>query len=115
MKINLYILIIAAFITALLGSCVKPTEACFECLTTNIVTDSSVNFNASCTKYGNYPFTWNFGDGTPDTALRDTSTISHRFSSPGTYIITLTTGPQSGFPSLSKKYEYITNRTITVQ
>ena len=115
MKTNFVMLIIAVFITALLASCVKPTAACFECLSANPITDSAISFDASCSEYANYPFTWNFGDGTPDTAQTRTSIISHRFSSPGTYTVTLTTGPQCGFPSLFKSYEYTTNQTITVQ
>jgi PKD repeat protein len=115
MKNTLYFLVILTCITCLITSCTKPTEGCFYYSPTNyITTTTKVTFDASCTKYGGYSYNWDFGDGTPDTTLMGVSSVTHTFSTSGTYIVTLRARRKDGVV-LKENDKYITKRNVTVQ
>ncbi len=100
---------------SLLFSCTKPTVACFDYSpTTAITTTTVVNFDASCTKYGGYTYTWNFGDGTRDTTLLGKETIIHLFKQTGSFTVTLMAKRKDGV-SFSSSDSYITKKVVTVQ
>ena len=44
-------------------------------------------------------YSWNFGDGTPDSELSSTASTTHTFASPGVYIVTLTAQASDGSTS----------------
>jgi PKD repeat protein len=84
MKSILYLSIAAILI--LLNAC-KDAEACFTYSPASPSTNTTVTFNASCSEntIGNY--VWNFGDG-GDTSV-SANTITHVYSAPGTYEVSL--------------------------
>jgi YVTN family beta-propeller protein len=47
-------------------------------------------------------YSWNFGDGSADTAWSDTPGISHSFAAPGVYTVTLSARTQDGRSSTSR-------------
>ncbi len=68
-------------------SCSKPEKACFEYTPLAPTTATAIIFNGSCSENA-YKFTWSFGDNTPDTTTLE-KTISHIYSQPGEYEVTL--------------------------
>jgi large repetitive protein len=54
-----------------------------------------VTYNASATGSG-LQFAWDFGDGTPLTPFSAASTISHRYTNPGLYTVTLSVRSSDG-------------------
>jgi len=56
---------------------------------TPVQTGLSSSFTATTSGGTNVVYRWNFGDGTGDTAWSSSATVSHNFSSPGTYNVTL--------------------------
>lgn len=114
MKNKIVILTISSLILSLINSCAKPQEACFNIFPTTITTSTSVEFDASCTKYGGYSYNWDFGDGTSDTTVMSVPTITHTFNTSGTYTITLNAGRKDGVV-WKENNKHITTRTITVQ
>jgi len=56
---------------------------------TPVQTGLSSSFTATTHGGTNVVYRWNFGDGTGDTAWSSSPTVSHNFSSPGTYNVTL--------------------------
>lgn len=93
-------------------ACTKPPEGCFTYSPSTITTNTEVTFNASCSK-DSYSFIWNFGDGTADTTVVNSPTVTHKYYSAGTYNVTMTAGRKDGF-SIRKGKPTIT-QTLTVQ
>ena len=54
-----------------------------------VQTGLSSSFTATTHGGTNVLYRWNFGDGTGDTAWSSAATVTHNFSSPGTYNVTL--------------------------
>lgn len=48
----------------------------------------------------NRVYQWNFGDGTPETEFTGSASVSHTFSDPGIYYITLTVADDMGVPNI---------------
>jgi PKD repeat protein len=69
-----------------LQSCQKPTKACFVYTIGTITSNAPVVFDPSCSEMTGH-FTWNFGDGTPDTTSYEA--VVHNYQNPGTYTVTL--------------------------
>lgn len=63
---------------------------------TFIVTDGVASYSASASGGANLVYRWNFGDGTPDTPWSSSSTATHTFANPGTYVITISVTDDSG-------------------
>ena len=57
--------------------------------------DVTAVFNASATGAG-VQYSWNFGDGTPDTAWSSSAYIGNRYALPGSYVVTLRVKDQQG-------------------
>ncbi len=58
--------------------------------------NSSVNYTAVTTGGLNPRYKWNFGDNSPETAFSNSTIITHSFSSPGRYIVTLIVTDDTG-------------------
>ena len=58
----------------------------------------SVTFTASVTGGSNVRYQWNFDDGTPVTALSAEPTVTHSFTKPGIYYVSVTAIDDSGLP-----------------
>ncbi len=54
------------------------------------------SFTASSTGGSNVQYRWNFGDGSPDTALSNSPTASYTFPGPGRYLVTVTATDATG-------------------
>jgi len=63
---------------------------------TFIVTGGVATFSASASGGSNLVYQWNFGDGTPDTNWSASSTATHAFANPGTYVVTISVSDDSG-------------------
>ena len=74
------------------------------CVNSNIVfiNNSTPSLNQSCVQSTLYE--WNFGDGSPISSITSTGipNINHSYSSPGTYVVSLTTYGYCGNPSVFK-------------
>lgn len=58
---------------------------------------NAIEYTAQTSFSGDFLFTWNFGDGTPPVGPADAASVSHTFSAPGRYIVTLSvTDPVTG-------------------
>jgi len=57
---------------------------------------STITYNASATGSGDVQYRWNFGDGNLDTPYSSSPTITHSFSRPGRYVVSLTVRDSSG-------------------
>ncbi len=55
-----------------------------------VVAGTTVSLTAQASGGLNPQYRWNFGDGSPDTALSSSPATSHLFSTPGRYLITVT-------------------------
>lgn len=64
--------------------------------TSPVLAGSQVTFTAQSTGGANPRYRWNFGDGTPDTTLSTTPSITRSFAAPGRYQVTLTATDNSG-------------------
>jgi YVTN family beta-propeller protein len=63
---------------------------------TFVVTNGVATYSASATGGSNLVYKWNFGDGTPDTNWSASSTATHAFGNPGTYVVTVSVTDSSG-------------------
>ncbi|HJV94492.1 MAG TPA: galactose oxidase-like domain-containing protein, partial [Albitalea sp.] len=54
-----------------------------------VVTDGTATYTASASGGTNLRYQWNFGDGTPTTAWSSSPTITHLYTAPGIYSVTL--------------------------
>ncbi len=62
-----------------------------------IVAGLQAAFSASTsTEPGISTYSWDFGDGTPDTSPTSSPTVTHAYAAPGTYAVTLTTQDADG-------------------
>lgn len=61
--------------------------------------DAPISFTATAHGGINVRYKWHFGDDTPETPYSTAPTITHSFSSPGIYFITLTVTDDLGVPS----------------
>eukprot|EP01034_Spumella_vulgaris_P008187 gene8187-10413_t len=99
MKNSLYVL--AGVCTIALSACRKPTEACFtHSPTTSINTSTDVEFDASCSQNAG-KYVWSFGDNSDSSTT--SSTITHRFTASGTYMVTLGVQSEDGKSSGTDK------------
>jgi len=57
---------------------------------------STITYNATATGSGDVQYRWNFGDGNLDTPYSSSPTITHSYSRPGRYVISLTVRDSSG-------------------
>jgi PKD repeat protein len=106
-KLLLYSVIIALF-----SSCEKNISACFNMSTSTALVGQAVTFSDCSTGGGlldkSTPakWSWDFGDGTILTG----NPVSHSYSSPGNYSVTLTVndadGDEQGFTSQSVTISY---------
>lgn len=92
-------------------SCTKPEKACFDYSPSNPTTTTIVTFNASCSEH-TYSYRWTFGDGTPD-ETSTSSTITHTYSTTGTYNVTLNAERKDGMTLKKGKTTY--TKTVVVQ
>jgi large repetitive protein len=60
-----------------------------------VAAGGDVNYSASATGAG-LDYAWDFGDGTPPTPFTTASTISHRYTNPGLYTVTLSVRSADG-------------------
>ena len=51
---------------------------------------SSVSYTAPSHGGSNVRYKWQFGDGTPETAFSSSPSVTHAYSGPGIYFVTLT-------------------------
>ncbi len=69
-------------------------------------------FTASSQGGANTRYRWNFGDGTPTTALSTSPSLTHQFAAPGHYTITLTVIDDSG-AELTETFTQIVHAPLT--
>jgi len=55
-----------------------------------VIAGTTVSLTAQATGGLNPQYRWNFGDGTPDTGFSSSASISHPFTAPGRYLVTVT-------------------------
>ena len=79
---------VLALICFLFYSCYKPAEACFSHSPSVIDIGDTVAFNAACSE-NTHIYQWNFGDGSADTILTGIPSITHVFTSSGSFTVTL--------------------------
>ncbi|HKS36226.1 MAG TPA: LamG-like jellyroll fold domain-containing protein, partial [Verrucomicrobiae bacterium] len=61
-----------------------------------VVAGSSIVLTAQSAGGLNPQFSWNFDDGTPDTVFSSSPTVSHTFTNPGRYLVTVTARDDTG-------------------
>jgi hypothetical protein len=90
-------------VSALFSACTKEPEPCFviDSKSSDLKKDSQVEFNATCSKDAD-TYVWDFGDGTGATG----STVSHKFTEPGSYMVLMTTS--------NKKQAVTTSRSVVI-
>ncbi|NIU09163.1 MAG: DUF1929 domain-containing protein, partial [Phycisphaerae bacterium] len=62
--------------------------------------DTVVEYSATATGGQNIVYKWDFGDGTPETTYSSSATVSHIFTQPGIYYVTLTVNDDAGIPNI---------------
>ena len=97
-------------IILLLNSCAKPTNGCYTYSPSTITTTTQVTFDASCSDNAS-SYNWDFGDGTEITT--NSSSITHTFSTSGTYTVMLVAGRKDGVTFRKEKPTY--TQTVIVQ
>ena len=60
------------------------------------VTNGVASYSASASGGSGLLYKWNFGDGTPDTDWSTSSTATHTYASPGTFVVTVYVKDDSG-------------------
>jgi len=63
---------------------------------TFVVTNGIASYSANASGGSNLQYRWNFGDGTPDTPWSTSSSATHTYTSPGTYVVTVSVTDASG-------------------
>jgi len=102
------IIVSVAIITSF--ACKKPAEACFTYSPQVINTYTDIVFDASCSENAS-TYIWYFGNS-EDGESSSEPTITHRFTSPGTYVVTL--GIQKDGKKAGKD-KLVIQKNITVQ
>ena len=92
-------------------ACTKPIDACFSTPVGALTTNEPVLFDASCTQNAS-TYTWSFGDNFSDTTVTST-TILHKYSASGSYIVSLAAQRKDG--KTSGKDKIVFQKTITIQ
>lgn len=72
---------------------------------TAVGSGASTTFTAGSTGGKNVRYKWNFGDGTPETSFSSSPTISHVFTNPGRYLVTVTVTDDTGRTQTSSFYQ----------
>jgi YVTN family beta-propeller protein len=72
---------------------------------TAVGSGASTTFTAGSTGGKNVRYKWNFGDGTPETSFSISPTISHVFTNPGRYLVTVTVTDDTGRTKTSSFYQ----------
>ena len=80
-------MILASVAMATSFACKKPAEACFTYSPKVINTYTDIVFDASCSQ-GASGYVWYFGNNEQGESTTE-PTITHRFTSPGNYVVTL--------------------------
>lgn len=76
-------------------------------------TGTDVTFTASAS--GNNPqFRWNFGDGSPVTAFSSSKTVTHRYTGPGIFFVTLT-AQDAGGAQKTQSFMQVVHMPLTAQ
>ncbi|MEM7111379.1 MAG: PKD domain-containing protein [Chloroflexota bacterium] len=73
---------------------------------------TAVNYTAVSSGGINPRYKWQFGDGTPETAYDPSPTVSHTFTNPGRYLVTVTATDDSG-QEVSKQFSQLIHRPLT--
>jgi YVTN family beta-propeller protein len=68
---------------------------------------STQSYTAQASNGVNPRFKWNFGDGTPETAWSSSAGISHAFTNPGRYLVTLSATDDTGINVTSSFYQAV--------
>ena len=76
--------------------------------------NTSVNYTASFSGGLNPRFKWLFGDGTPETSLSTSPSISHTYTQPGRYLVTLTAIDDAGQQETEQFFQLV-YRPLTAQ
>ncbi len=61
-----------------------------------LLSGTNVSLTATSTGGSNPRYSWNFGDGSPDSAFSASPAVSHTFPGPGRYIVTVTVTDDTG-------------------
>ena len=91
-------------------ACKKPAEACFTYSPQVINTYTDIVFDASCSQSAS-GYVWYFGNNDQGESTTE-PTITHRFTSPGNYVVTL--GIQKDGKKAGKD-KLVFQKDITVQ
>jgi len=68
-----------------------------------ISSGGTANYNV--TAFANTTYSWNFGDGSPDTPYNSNPAVSHTFPQPGAYVVTLSARDSAGLVSRRTFYK----------
>lgn len=109
---TLTVILASTLSSSFFTACSKPMNACYTYSpATAITTSTNIVFNVSCSENAS-SYRWTFGDGTIDTT-NTSLTISHKYNTAGTYIVTLNAERKDGVSI--KKGKPTQEQTITVQ
>ena len=76
---------------------ISGTEVEIDPITTSPeLVDTPINFSASASGGFNFEYKWRFGDGSAETGYSTNNSISHTYSQPGRYSVTLTVRNSAG-------------------
>jgi PKD repeat protein len=102
-------LIILTLVLGLFSSCQKAPRACFEYkrATAYPYTEMSIQFDSGCSENEDWDkgYLWDFGDGSSlDHTL---NLVSHRYNSPGKYVVKLTVKNKKGHDKAIQEVEVL--------
>lgn len=80
-------------------------------ISTAVQTGNSQTFSVSATG-GTLTYSWNFGDGSGDTAFSSNSTITHTYTAPGRYVVTVTVADEFGNQTV-ESFTQMVHRPLT--
>ena len=107
-----YVFLFVIPIILVISGCSDAVKACFTFSPETPTVSSPVTFDASCSE-NSYLYIWNFGDGTVDTTVTQTSTVTHVYTTTDTYTVTLTAESKDGVTF--RKGDFTTTQTLEVQ
>ncbi len=79
----------------------------------NFEVGEQVDFSAASSGAFNPEYSWDFGDGTAATAFSSSATVSHTYSNPGNYTVTVTL--RDGAQTLSEPFAQLIHVPLTAQ